>query len=84
MPLIKLDSAMVTHLQARVAALAELHRDISTLIEAIDLPALLHTADRINDRLRELHPRVIREHEMMDLREQVRVMTEDCRRLLDN
>ncbi len=38
MPLIKLDSAMVTHLQARVAALAELHRDISTLIEAIDLP----------------------------------------------
>ena len=44
MPLIKLDSAMVTHLQARVAALAELHRDISTLIEAIDLPALLHTA----------------------------------------
>ena len=84
MPLIKPDAAMVGHLQVRIAALTGLHRDIATLADAADLAALVRTGDMINDRLRELHPGVIREHEMMDLREQVRVITEDCRRLLDN
>ncbi|HBN8047005.1 TPA: hypothetical protein ACG5BG_004744 [Pseudomonas aeruginosa] len=84
MPLIKPNAAMVAHLQARIAALTGLHRDIATLGEAADLVSLERTGDRINDRLRELHPGVIREHEMIDLREQVRVITEDCRRLLGN
>jgi len=84
MPRIKPSQAMVAHLQARIAALTGLHRDIATLGEAADLATLVRTGDSINDRLRELHPRMIREHEMMDLREQVRVITEDCRRLLDS
>lgn len=84
MPLIKPNPAMAAHLQARIEALSNLHRDIATLGEATDLSALVRIGDGINDRLRVLHPKVLREHEMMDLREQVRCISEDCRRLLDN
>lgn len=84
MPLIKPSHAMASHLRARIAALAGVHRDIATLGEAADLATLVRTGDSINDRLRELHPGVILEHEMMGIREQVRVITEDCRRLLDS
>lgn len=84
MPLIKPSQAMASHLQARIAALTGLHRDIATLGESADLATLVRTGEGINDRLRELYPGVIREHEMMDIREQVRVITEDCRRLLDS
>lgn len=84
MPLTKLSPAMVDHLKARLEALAGLHRDIATLGAATDLAALVRAGDSINDRLRELHPGVIREHEVMSLREQARTITEDCRRLLDN
>lgn len=84
MPLIKLNPAMRAHLQARIEALSSLHRDIAMLGEATDLSALARLGDGINDRLRELHPKVLCEHEMMALREQLRVISEDCRRLLDN
>lgn len=84
MPLIKVNPAMRAHLQARIEALSSLHRDISMLGEATDMSALARLGDGINDRLRELHPKVLREHETMALREQLRVISEDCRRLLDN
>lgn len=78
----QLSNNMIAHLQARVAAIAGLHRDIAALGEAADLAALERARDSIIDRLRELHPVVIREHEMMCLRDQVRGITDDCRRLL--
>ncbi|HBP6526448.1 TPA: hypothetical protein L6A81_12480 [Pseudomonas aeruginosa] len=84
MPLSKPNPAMVDHLQVRIAALSGLHREIATLGEATDLAALECIGERINDLLRELSPRVLREHEMIDLREQMRVISEDCRRLLNN
>lgn len=84
MPLIKPNPDMKAHLQARIETLSSLHRDIATLGEATDLSALVRLGDGINDRLRELHPKVLREHEMMALREQVRCLSEDCRRLLGN
>jgi len=84
MPMTKPDAAMAAHLQARIEAISSLHRDIAMLGEATDLSALARLGDGINDRLRELHPKVLREHEMMALREQLRVISEDCRRLLDN
>lgn len=82
MPLIKPSPAMVAHLQARIAAFTGLHRDIANLGEIADLSALQRAGDSINDRLHELHPGVIREQEFMALREQVRVIIEDLRRLL--
>jgi len=84
MSLIKPDAAKLAYLQARVADLAALHRDIAALSEATDLAALLRMGELVNSRLSELHPTVIREYEMLAFRAQVREMTDDFRRVLDH
>lgn len=84
MPLIKPDAAMVAFLRTRLAALTAVHRDIAALSEASDLVALLQMGERVDERLCELHPRVINEHEMMSLRAQVREITGIGRQVLDH
>ncbi|MEW3905389.1 hypothetical protein [Pseudomonas aeruginosa] len=83
MTLIPLNDAMAGHLQVRIAALANLHRDLAMLTESTDLPTLLRTGERIAERLRELPPRFINEHEMLEFRSQARKISNDCRRLLE-
>lgn len=82
MPLIKPDAAQLDYLKARIACLAALHREIAALSEAADLPTLLRMGELVDSRLRELHPTVISEYEMVAFRGQVRGMTDDCRRML--
>lgn len=82
MPLIKPDAAQLEYLKSRIVGLAALHREIAALSEAADLAALLRMGELVDSRLRELHPTVITEYEMVAFRGQVRQMTDSCRRVL--
>lgn len=72
MPLIKPDVTTMAFLKSRLAALGSLHRDIAALTETTNLADLLSMSECVNERLRELHPIVINEHEKMAFQAQVR------------
>lgn len=82
MPLNKPDATQLEYLKARIVGLAALHREIAALSQAADLPALLRMGELVDSHLRELHPAVINEYEMVAFRGQVREMTHNCRRVL--
>ena len=82
MPLIKPDATRLAHLQARAAGVATLHRDIASLVDATDLATLQRMADLVTLRLREMHPTLISEYEMLAFIAQVRGLTDVCRRVL--
>ena len=83
MPLIKPDATTMAFLQSRLAALGSLHRDIAALAETTNLADLLSMSERVSDRLRELHPIVINEHEKMSFQAQVREIAFIGRRALE-
>jgi hypothetical protein len=70
-------------LQSRLAALGSLHRDIAALTETSNVADLLNMVERVNERLRELHPIAINEHEKMAIEAQVREIAFIGRRVLD-